>query len=98
LKLWYLYLIRCADNSIYTGVSTAVARRLAEHQSGRGRGASYLRGRGPLTLARKIRVGDKSAAFRLEWRVKKLSRARKEDLIKGKIRIKDLLKPINAGC
>lgn len=85
---WYLYLIHCGDGSIYTGVSTDVARRLDEHRSGKG--ARYLRGRGPLVLARKIRVGGKSAAFKLEWRVKKFSRARKQALIKEKIRIKDL--------
>lgn len=97
MKPWYLYLVRCGDGSIYTGVSTDVSRRLAEHQSGRGKGARYLRGRGPLTLARKIRVGDKSTAFKLEWRVKKFSRTRKVDLIVGKMRIKDLLKSIDAG-
>lgn len=86
---WYLYLLRCGDGSIYTGVSTDVPRRLAEHRSGRG--ARYLRGRGPLALARQVRVGDKSAAFRLEWRVKKLSRADKGRLIDKKIRWKDLL-------
>jgi putative endonuclease len=91
LPVWYLYLIRCGDGSIYTGISIDVSRRLAEHRGGRGRSARYLRGRGPLTMARKIRIGDKSTAYQLEWRVKKLSRAGKEDLIKGKIRIKDLL-------
>jgi putative endonuclease len=85
---WYLYLIRCGDGTIYTGVSTDVARRLAEHRGGKG--ARYLRGRGPLALARKIRVGDKSMAFRLEWRVKNLPRSGKEDLISGKIKKKDL--------
>jgi putative endonuclease len=89
VKAWYLYLIRCGDGSIYTGVSTDVSRRLAEHRCGKG--ARYLRGRGPLLLARKIRVGGKSDAFKMEWRVKKLSPSRKKDLIKGKIRMKDLL-------
>ncbi|HUU06567.1 MAG TPA: GIY-YIG nuclease family protein [Patescibacteria group bacterium] len=91
MKTWYLYLVRCADGTLYTGISNDVARRLVEHQSGRGRGARYLRGRGPLVLARKVRVGGKSDAFKLEWYVKKFSRAGKEDLIRGKIRIKDLL-------
>jgi putative endonuclease len=93
MKAWYLYLIRCGDGTIYTGVSTDVSRRLAEHRSGKG--ARYLRGRGPLALARKVRVGDKSAAFRLEWRVKNLSRSAKEDLISGKIKKKDLVKRTN---
>jgi putative endonuclease len=88
---WYLYLIRCGDGSIYTGISTDVARRLAEHRSGKG--ARYLRGRGPLTLARKLRIGGKSAAFKLEWRVKRLPRKDTEKLIAGKIKLKDLQKP-----
>ncbi len=95
MKAWYLYLVRCGDGSIYTGVSNDVPRRLAEHRSGKG--ARYVRGRGPLALARKIRVGSKSDALRLENRVKKFSRSGKEDLIKRKSRIKDLLKPIRAG-
>lgn len=86
---WYLYLIRCGDGTIYTGTSNDVSRRLAEHQSGKG--ARYLRGRGPLLLARKIRVGAKSDAFKMEWRVKRLPRSKKEKLIAGKIRLKDLI-------
>jgi putative endonuclease len=90
MKAWHLYLVRCGDGTLYTGISTDVSRRLAEHRSGRG--ARYLRGRGPLLLARKIRVGDKSTAFRVEWRVKRLPREDKEKLIAGKIRLKDLIK------
>lgn len=87
-------MVRCGDGSIYTGVSTDVARRLAEHRSGRGRGARYLRGRGPLLMVRKIRIGDKSTAYKLEWRVKRFSRADKEDLIKGKIKLNELRKKV----
>ena len=88
MKPWYLYLIRCGDGTLYTGISTDVDRRLAEHRGGKG--ARYLRGRGPLTLARKIHVGDRSAACRIEALVKKFPRNKKEDLISGKIRNKDL--------
>jgi putative endonuclease len=88
-KSWYLYLIRCGDGTLYTGISNDVARRLAAHHGGKG--ARYLRGRGPLVLARKIRVGDRSVATRIEARVKKFSRTKKEDLIRGKIRLKDLI-------
>lgn len=90
MPAWYLYLVRCADGSIYTGVSTDVARRLAEHRSGKG--ARYLRGRGPLLLARKMRIGDKSTACRIEALVKRLPRKKKEDLIRGKMRTKDLIR------
>lgn len=93
-----MYLIRCADNSIYTGISTDVARRLAEHRSGQGRGARYLRGRGPLLLVRKIRIGDRGDALKVERRVKGMPRARKEDLIRGKIRLKDLIASKKKEC
>jgi putative endonuclease len=90
VKPWYLYLVRCKDGSLYTGISNDVARRLAAHAGGRG--ARYLRGRGPLVLARKLRVGCHGDALRLELRVKRLPRARKEKLVAGKIRLKDLIK------
>lgn len=91
MAVWYLYLIRCADDTLYTGISTDVDRRLEEHRHDPRKGARYLRGRGPLVLARRIRVGDKSLAARLEWRVKHLTRLDKEALIRGKIRLRDLL-------
>jgi putative endonuclease len=96
VKAWYLYLIHCGDGSIYTGVSTDVPRRLAEHQSGRG--ARYLRGRGPLLLVKKIRIGAKSDAFKLECRVKRMRRDKKVKLIKGRIKLKDLLKKRKCAC
>lgn len=86
---WYLYLLRCGDGSLYTGISNDVARRLAAHRAGRG--ARRLRGRGPLTLARRIRVGSRSDALKAERRVKKMHRSRKEKLIEGRIKLKDLI-------
>ena len=83
-------MVRCGDGTLYTGISNDVARRLAAHRAGKG--ARYLNGRGPLTLARKVRVGSCSQALRAERRVKRMSRARKEKLIAGKIRLRDLLK------
>ena len=90
MKPWYLYLVRCGDGTLYTGISTNVGRRLAEHRAGKG--ARYLRGRGPLALARKVRVGVVGDALKAERKVKRMSPARKEKLIRGKVRVKDLLK------
>ena len=73
---WSLYLVRCADGSLYTGISTDVERRLREHSNGV-RGAKFLRGRGPLTLAFEYRIGDRSLASRIEHRVKRLPAADK---------------------
>ena len=84
-----LYIVRCADDSLYTGIATDVEKRLAEHQSGP-RGAKYLRGRQPLKLEFSQPIGDRAIASRLEYRVKRLSRARKEALIAGTESLRDL--------
>jgi putative endonuclease len=76
---WYLYLIRTADNALYTGITTDVARRYQQHQ--RGKGAKALRGKGELTLAFSAPVGDRSLALRAEYRVKKLTKRQKERLV-----------------
>lgn len=80
-QTWYIYLIRCSDETLYTGISTDVERRFTEHQTDGARGARYLRGRGPLRLVFHRSVGDRSVALRLEMKIKRLSRTRKEQLI-----------------
>jgi putative endonuclease len=77
---WHLYLLRCGDDSIYTGIATDVERRLAEHSAGAPKGAKSLRGRGPLRLAASCELADRSEASRLEARVKRLPRAAKAEL------------------
>ncbi|MDT8427798.1 MAG: GIY-YIG nuclease family protein [Pseudomonadales bacterium] len=83
--VWSVYLIRCGDGSLYTGISTDVTRRLAEHQQGAPKGARYLRGRGPLQLLFQAEAGDRASASRLEWRVKRLSREDKLKLVTGQL-------------
>ncbi len=82
---WQLYLVRCADGSLYTGIATDVDRRFNEHQTGKG--AKYLRGRGPLTLVYRTPAGDRAQALRLEYRVKRLPRCEKERLVNGERRL-----------
>ena len=79
--MWHLYLVRCSDGSLYTGISTDVARRFDAHQCNRG--ARRLRGRGPLKLVFSCPVGDRGLALRLEHRVKNLSKHEKEKLVRG---------------
>ena len=79
--MWYLYIIRCGDDTLYTGITTDVARRFCEHECGGTRAAKYLRGRGPLRLVAQIRVGDRTRAARLEYCVKALARTQKERLV-----------------
>lgn len=85
-----LYMVRCADDSLYTGIAIDVAQRLLEHKSGT-RGAKYLRGRGPLRLEFQERVGNRSDASRAEYCVKRLPRAQKEALLSGAVSLVDLL-------
>lgn len=87
---WSVYLLRCADGSLYTGIATDVARRVAEHEEG-GRGARYLRGRGPLTLVFQREVGDRRAASRVEYRIKRLAKAEKERCLQDPARMELLL-------
>lgn len=84
-----LYLVRCANGSLYTGISTDVDRRLSEHGSGR-RGARALRGKGPLQVVFSAEVGSRSRAARLEHRVKQLSKSQKEALVAGQLRLGDI--------
>ncbi|PHY61478.1 GIY-YIG nuclease family protein [Shewanella xiamenensis] len=83
---WYLYLIRCANGHLYTGITTDVARRFDEHQSSSPKAAKYLRGKGPLTLMYQEIVGTRSDALKREIAVKKLSRAKKLALIESVLR------------
>ncbi|EEG0114527.1 GIY-YIG nuclease family protein [Salmonella enterica] len=76
---WCLYLIRTADNALYTGITTDVARRYRQHQTGKG--AKALRGKGELTLAFAAQVGDRSLALRIEYRIKQLTKRQKERLV-----------------
>jgi putative endonuclease len=76
---WSLYVLRTRTGELYTGIARDVERRLAEHAEGRG--AKYLRGRGPLELAYRVLVGERSLALRLERRLKGLERDTKLALI-----------------
>ena len=78
-KSWFLYLARCADGTIYTGIARDVTARIATHDAGRG--ARYTRGRGPLVVCASRRCSSQSEALRLEYAVKRLPRAGKEKLL-----------------
>ena len=77
---WYLYIVRAADGSLYTGVATDVERRLAEHVEG-GRGAKYLRGRAPLELVYEAHIGSRGLALKVEKQLKRLSKTKKESIV-----------------
>ena len=75
---WTVYLARCRDGTLYTGIARDVDARIAAHDAGRG--ARYTRGRGPLVVRAVRRCGSKNEALKLEYAVKCLSRVEKEKL------------------
>lgn len=77
---WTVYILKCADRTLYTGVTTDLERRIAMHQSGKG--AKYTRGRGPFKLLFTKTHRTKSAALRHEAAIKKLKRKEKISLCK----------------
>lgn len=79
--VWSVYLIRAGDGSLYCGISTEVSRRFEEHQSQGPKSAKYLRGRLPLELVFQREIGTRSQASKEEFRIKKLSHRKKEELI-----------------
>ena len=82
-------MLRDGGGRLYTGISTDVQRRLAEHQAGKG--ARALRGRGPLQLVWQQSVGAQSLALRLEYRLKQWPKTRKEALILGQVSLPELI-------
>ncbi len=87
---WFLYLIRCKHGRLYTGITTDVERRFEEHESSDKKGSKYLRGKAPLKLVLKKKIGNKTLALKVEAKVKKLSKIKKELLVEGKIKIMGL--------
>ena len=81
--MWYLYILRCKDDSLYTGITTDVEKRLEAHRTGKG--AKYTRGRGPLELVYREECSDHSGALRREMEVKALSREEKLKLIQNSL-------------
>ena len=77
--IWFLYIIRTAKQSLYTGITTDVARRLHQHQMGKG--AKHLKGHQDLTVVYQLSVGQRSTALKLEYRIKQLSKIQKEKLV-----------------
>lgn len=75
---WYVYILRCGDESLYTGITDDVQRRLRAHQAGKG--AKYTRGRGPLELVYQEPQPDRSSASRREAQIKRLTRNQKLEL------------------
>jgi putative endonuclease len=81
---WTVYILRCADGSLYTGVTRDIARRIDEHNSNRRLAARYTRARRPVALVYKEAAPTRASACRREYRIKQMSRAEKLTLIKSR--------------
>jgi putative endonuclease len=83
---WFVYILRCADRTLYTGVTTEPERRLAEHNDGRG--ARYTRARGPVSLVYLEQVDDRGAALRREHEIKRMTAEGKKKLCRRTRRLR----------
>lgn len=83
---WSVYIVRCADGSLYTGIARSLSKRISEHNSGI-LGAKYTRSRRPVTLAYTEGYNSRSAASKREAVIKKMNKSEKEALVSGKKRV-----------
>ena len=81
MNMWTVYILRCADNSLYTGITIDIERRLVEHNTDNKRAASYTRSRRPVELVYSEPHPDRAAASRREAEIKQLDKTAKEQLI-----------------
>ena len=77
---YYVYIVRCSDNSLYTGITTDINRRIHEHNETK-KGAKYTKSRRPVSLVYSALIGDLSSAQKEEYRIKKLSKIKKQELV-----------------
>lgn len=82
--MYYLYILKCADESLYTGITTDLKRRIAEHNDAK-LGAKYTTSRQPVKLAYSKKFKNRSLASKAEAQIKKLKRFQKSELIKGNL-------------
>ena len=88
--MYYVYVLRCSDNSLYTGITTDVVRRVNEHYYKKKQSAKYTKSHDVVAIEAVWEASDKPAALRLERYIKSLSKADKEQLIKDNGELSDL--------
>ena len=85
--MYYFYILRCADNSLYCGMTSNLDKRIKEHNSDGPRGAKYLRAKKPVKVVYSETFPDIKSAMNREFQVKKWTKAKKEALIKGDLEL-----------
>jgi len=91
MKDWYLYIIKCENGNLYTGITTDVERRFSEHQSNGKKAAKYLRGKKNLRLVFNKKIGSKSLALKVENSFKKLKKSQKQFFIKDNTKFEAMI-------
>ena len=84
--IWFVYMVRCSDGTLYTGITNDLEKRIKAHNSGKD-GARYTRSRRPVKLVYSEEVESKSAASRLEYKIKKLPRLKKVQLVRKRTKV-----------
>lgn len=79
---YYFYILRCADNSLYCGITTNLEKRLQEHNLNNSKGAKYTRSKRPVKLAYSKKYRDINSALKRESEVKKWAKVKKEELVR----------------
>jgi putative endonuclease len=82
--MWFVYILECIDDTLYTGITNDLNKRIEKHN--KGTGAKYTRGRGPVCLKWSYEAENKSEAAKMEYRIKKLSKSKKIDIINGELK------------
>lgn len=79
--MWYVYMVRCNDNTLYTGITNDLEKRIIDHNTSKA-WAKYTKGRRPVKLVRSKKVKDKSMAAKREYAIKQMKKSEKELLVK----------------
>lgn len=90
-KDWFVYILRCGNGSLYTGITTDVQRRVNEHKKNGRLSARFTRAFAPVERVYSCRVGDKSLAYRVEYRIKRLPRSKKDLIVANDLSINALI-------
>ena len=89
---WSVYIIRCCDRSLYTGMTTDVQRRFGEHILGDRTAAKYTRAFSSIELVYEIPIGNRSLAAKIEYRIKNLTKQKKEFIISRRLSRDELIR------
>ena len=91
---WWVYLVRCKNNSLYTGITLDVEKRFSQHQHSQKKAAKYFWGKRPLRLVAQKEIGEKSLALKVEHWIKRLKKSPKEELVNDISLIDEIIKKI----